>query len=354
MFCGRILRRDLKTVQELATVYHMEIQVQPLPSVSGKLRRFRLRFGLIAGLLLGAGLIFYQSNVVETIEIQGANVVDKQTILSILSEEGVQRGTWIREIDMYHCENRLRTSIQEIAWAGIRHTGNRLVVQIAEERQNLPMLHERQPCNIISRYDAQITGVNVRSGQLCHIIGDGVVRGEMLVSGVRTDTYGRSTFLHANAEITGIFKREAELTEYFTETRTVPTGRIFQRRRLRLFGLEIPLTAGKCRFEEVHVTQSATPIYCLGFRLPCEILCETSEEVQLQETVRTEEEARLALHTSIVRYEKFLLSDAEILDRKITYKTDGTSVTADICYRLEGEIGETTDIFLLEQKETRQ
>ena len=347
VFYGRILRRDVKVLEQLAHSCQMEAAVQERRVPFRRLRHLRLRFGLVLGLLLGASLILWRSNVVETIEIQGADTVDARVILSILEEEGVERGTWIREIDILHCENQLRTAIPEVAWAGIRRTGNRMVVQIAEERPNVPMLHERVPCNIIARYDAQITGVSVHAGQLCHILGDGVTKGELLVSGVRTDEHGHTTFLYANAEIRGIYTREAELSRYFKQLETLPTGRMFQRRKLRIFHAYLPMSAGKCSFAEYHVTHSDTPLYFLGFRLPCSVLCDTFEETVTQERMYTEDEVRLALNADIVRFEKNLLSDVTILDRNLVYDTAPEGITAHLTYRVEGEIGEPSEIFLM-------
>lgn len=346
-FYGRILRRDIHNLERLARGCHMELELHEKHTPMRKLRLYRLRFGLLIGLILGALLILWQSNIVETIEVQGASTVDERVILSLLEEEGVRRGTWIREIDMLHCENRLRTAVPDIAWAGIRHTGNRLVVQIAEVRPTIPMLHERLPSNILSQYDAQITGVNVHAGTLLHILGDGVAKGELLVSGVRTDAHGHTTFLHSNAEILGIYSREAELTQYFTQTETHTTGRIFQKRTLRVFGAMLPLSPGKHDFTSWRVTHSDTPVWFLGFRLPCSMLCDTYAETVTEELTQTEDDARLALHADIVRFEKNLLRDVTILDRDVRYDVTEDAITAHLTYRLEGEIGTQSEILMI-------
>lgn len=345
VFSGRIHRRDLEAVRTLAARFRMEVDVKEVHSLGGKLRKFRLRYGLLAGLLLGAMLIFYQSNVVETVEIQGAATVDVQKIEAVLAEEGVSRGTWIGNIDLYRCEQRIFTSFREVAWVGLRHTGNRLVVEIAEVKPKTDYLYERMPSNIVSRYDAQITGICMRSGNLRHRLGDGVAKGELLVSGVRTDDSGKSAFVHSNADITGIFTRQAELSEYLDQTETRPTGRTFLRKRLRIFGCRLPLTAGKADFPESRTHTTETPLCFLGFILPCSIEQELTEELETTESTRSADDARLQLNADIVRFEKNLLHDVTILDREIRYRTDAEAVTAELTYRLEGEIGMQSEIF---------
>ncbi|MBQ4466018.1 MAG: sporulation protein YqfD [Oscillospiraceae bacterium] len=345
VFSGRICRRDLEEVRRLAAQCGMAVDVQEVHSLGGKLRKFRLRYGLLAGFLLGAMLIFYQSNVVETVEIQGAASVDVQKIEAVLAEEGVRRGTWIGDIDLYRCEQRIFTSFREVAWVGMRHTGNRLVVEIAEVKPKTDYLYERMPSNIVSGYDAQITGICVRSGRLCHGKGDGVAKGELLVSGVWTNDEGRSFYTHANADITGIFTRKAELSEYLDQTETRPTGRTFLRKRLRIFGVRLPLTAGKADYPESRTHTTETPLCFLGFTLPCSIEQELTEELETTESTRSADDARLQLNADIVRFEKNLLRDVTILDREIRYRTDEDAVTAELTYRLEGEIGMQSEIF---------
>lgn len=344
-FSGRILRRNLGEVQDLAAKFHMELTVREIPSRMKRLRRFRHHIGIPVGFLLGLGLIFYQSNVVQTIEIQGAQTVDEQTILAVLEEEGIRQGVWIGGIPMLQCERRLYTSFPEIAWAGLRHTGNRLVVEISEARPAPERKTDRIPCNITARYDAQITSIRVDSGKLCHKLGDGVAKGELLVSGVRTDDTGESHFYHASAQIKGLYTRETELTEYLHQTETTPTGRTFCRRKLHLFGLTIPLTPGRSGFAKYREKSVSVPLCFLGFTLPCEMQYITQTEVTTQETERTPAEVRLRLHADIIRFEKNLLSDVRIMERNITYLPAEDSLSAHVTYQVEGEIGETSDIY---------
>ena len=77
------------------------------------------------------------------------------------------------------------------------------------------------------------------------------------------------------------------------------------------------------------------------------MLCDTYAETNTEEIVQTEDEARLALHADIVRFEKNLLQDVTILDREITYRTTENSLTANLRYTVEGEIGEQSEIFLI-------
>lgn len=313
----------------------------------GKIKKYKFRFGILLGILFGAGIIFYYSNTVAVIEIEGANQVSETVILSLLEQEGIRQGAWITELDIPHCEVMLRTKIPEIAWAGFRSTGNRLVLQITEETARPPMLQERTPCNITAKYTAQITDVRIYSGQLLHMIGDGVSAGELLVSGaVRNEDGKLLHYCHALGSITGIYTQQVELSESFTDTQTVYTGKQTTQKWFQLFNLKFPLDLRKPDFSEYSVQESIMPFCFLGHKLPAGILRRVTTEKYTSVTNRNEQQTLLALNASIVRYEKnFLSENIQILDcQKNYYKTE-TGLTCHLTYTLKGEIGMISEIF---------
>lgn len=346
VFHCRIRTSDLAAFQELAAKYGLQTELRRNRSVQRWLRRYRLRFGILIGLLASACLIFWQSNTVEHIELQGNRRVSGTTILNILSDEGVDIGTWIPGIDMGHCELTIRRNIPGIAWCGIRHTGSRLIVEIAEETPHIPMLHSRTPCNIIAAQDAQITDVQVYCGYLQRLPGSGVAKGDLIVSGVFEDAFGRTTFHHAYAAITGIYTKEAELTAYREEFSAVPTGQSICRRSLRLFGLRIPLQFSRPNFTASRTRTTETPLSFLQWTLPVSLISVTEEELSETAVTRTPEELRLALQSEIVRYEQNILTDVTILDREMEFEETDDALTCHIRYTVEGEIGEESDFFV--------
>lgn len=346
VFRCRILQSDCEELKKLAADYHMELILHKKRSVIGFIRKYSLRLGILAGILIGTGLIFYESNIVETIEIQGNEGVYSSVILGVLENEGIAKGTWIPDIDMTHCERRVRASIPEIAWCGIRHTGNRLVVEVTEITPRTDILYERTPCNIVASCDAQITGIRIYNGHLQRLLGDGVAKGDLIVSGIFQDKNGRTTFHHAIASVTGIYTKEVELTEYYEVSESVSTGRSFRQRWLRIFGLRVPMTLGFPDFAEFTEIKSDIPFSFLSHTLPCGIQQCTTIEQQTTTIHRSEEEVKLALNASIVRYEKNILSDVTILDRTIEYSQTEEGITCHLTYRVEGEIGTESDIFI--------
>lgn len=344
-FC-KILKSDLPEMKKLAKSYHMHLTIQEQNSFFSRLKKYKFRFGIPLGIIISIFILFYYSNIITKIDIQGNTVVSENVILSLLEEENIKLGSWIANIDMRHCEYMLRIKIPEIAWAGIRHTGNRLVVEIAEETPHVDMLHENTPCHIISQYDAQITNVEVYSGQLQCLIGDGIAKGDIIVSGMIEDDVGNINFRHAFAKITGIYTEQTELTEYFTTSQTIQTGNKTCQRWFRLFNLEIPLQLYKPDYQEFQTKENYIAFQFLGHELPCGIFRRTTEELQTSITERSEQEVQLALHSDIVRYEKNFLQDVNILKQNLEFQVNQDNITCYITYTVEGEIGITSEFFI--------
>lgn len=332
-------------LSELAAAQGVELTAEKMPSLLGKLRRYRKRLGLAAGLLAAVGTLFYYSNIVTQIVVEGD--VQEERILAVLAEEGITKGTWIGDIDYHRCEFALRHTLPEVAWAGIRRTGSRLVVHIFPATpQESEIVQERVPCNIISRCDAQITGVTIYDGRLVPMVGDGVHKGDLLVSGVLEDTYGSTAYHHAMGSVRGIYTKEVEFTEYFTIPQTETTGKIRHERYFYIFHLPIPLQLGGCRFDEYREWERTTPFSLLEHELPFGILHKTYAEQLTTITVQDAETAEAALEEQIFRYEKNILTDVDILDRQLTYSADADGITCLVTYTLEGEIGIQSDIFV--------
>jgi len=348
-FC-RIAKKDLPELKRLADLHHVKLTIQEIPSFLGTLKKYRFRFGIPLGILTGAALIFYYSNTIAVIEIQGAEKTEPSVILSLLEQEGVTQGTWMTAIDVSHCEVMLRTKIPEIAWAGLRSTGNRLVVQITEEKNQPSMVHERIPCHIISRYNAQITDVRIYNGQLLRMIGDGVSAGEIIVSGdVRNENGKTLHYCHALGSVKGIYTQQIELTEYFSDIQTVSTGKQVTQKWFRIFSLKIPLDLRKPDFLEFSSKEYDMPFSFSGHQLPAGIIRRVTSEKQTSVTERSEQEALLALNSDIIRYEKnFLSENIEILDCQKEYHKTETGITCILTYTLKGEIGMTSDFFVSE------
>lgn len=346
VFYFDIYRRDLNEVRDIAKNCGIELKTAEYDSLSARLFRYRRRLGLLVGVLLAFTAALYFSQVVVTIEIEGNSVVSDEVILSALEELNIKAGTPVCKINIPYCENKLRLMIDDVAWAGIRHTGSRLVVQVTEVEHVPEMLLDRVPCNIVASRNAEISSVLVRSGQLKHIVGDYVPKGTILISGVDETENGRTFVHHAMGDIRGIYEEKVSFSAPFHAEEALPTGRTDTQRTLRLFSLDIPLYFGKRNSSAASETEEKNAVI-FGHELPLGIKTRTVAETTVTEKDYTEEELTEKLMERVYLYENNFLGDGtKILSRDIITETNDGALTLRAAYRLEGSICEQRDIFI--------
>lgn len=346
IFRADIRRSDLKEAETIAVDYGITLTCTEYETFSLKMRRYRKRFGIIFGVLLVIISSLYFSNVVVSIEINGNSRVSDQAILAALEELDIKKGTPISRINFHYCENELRVMVQGVSWAAIRHTGNRIVVDVTEIVEKPETEMKRIPCNIISSKSAEITYTSVFDGMLMHKVGDYVPAGTLLVTGVITDDTGHSTLHHAMGEIRGIYEETLTFTDSYTINEQTSTGEKKTKRRLCLFSLEIPLYLGKNGFDSYESEKTESYLKIFGKRLPIGMEKEKLTETKLRQQTLTKEQLSERLMEKIYLYEKNFLSDKKILNRKITEENSSESLTYTVTYQLEGEIGVQKEIYI--------
>ena len=142
-----------------------------------KARKYFGRAGLFAGALLMSALIFYLSNVVMKVEINGTS--DRaaiKEIREILREEGIKAGVYIPSINFIELSNRLFTHSDNITWASVGSRGSVIVVNVSTPTDKNNSEESRIPCNIVASRDAVVVDAEVMVGQLSVLIGDAVYK----------------------------------------------------------------------------------------------------------------------------------------------------------------------------------
>lgn len=346
VFYCEIYRHDLAKLQDFAEKCGVELKYYECETLSKKLLRYRKRIGIAFGAAVVLGLSIYFSGIIITIDIQGNSSVSDRVILAALEELDIKQGSYMKDINFAWCENELRLMVDDIAWAGIRRTGNRVVVEVTEIVKKPEMVQERMPCNVVAGKSAQITSTTVHDGMLMRIVGDYVREGDMLISGVTSDAAGHITKHHAMGIITGIYEETAVFTGEFRQQLYLPTGSVSEERYIKLMNLKIPLFIGKNHYKSCTAESNERQLSFFGRMLPVSVIENRLAETSLSEKEYTQEELEAELMGKIYLYEKNFLSDVRIIEREIVSEQNENSLTYTVTYTVEGDIGVQREIFI--------
>ena len=343
---GKLYRTDFPRVKELAEKKGAQISISKARGGIFTIQRYRYRYGIIAGIVLAAAMVFYLSNIVLAVEVYGNETLTDKQIESLLSDNGIRIGAFIPGIDLRDAERRIVSSMDKIAWIGIRSFGCIIQAEVSEIGDLPEMIPTSVPCNVIAARDAQIVEIRtVRAGMLIPLLGDGVRKGDILISGTVEDGKGGVYFSHAIGEIIGRYDEKVTFEQPYQDEFSHFTDKI-TRKYLEFFGLKIPLYIGRNNFEQYEYDEDMTYLQLLNIRLPIGIMRSEYRLYETESIEYTQEKAKQLLEEKIRMYEINFLEgeDITVVDKEVQISETGEGVTASVKYTLESDIGITKEI----------
>ncbi len=185
---------------------------------------FRIYRGRV-GFFVGAGMVlvlpFILSQFVLNISVEGNRTVDSIDIVRTLEEMGLKKFTLASSHDTRSMERKLLIKLKQLSFASVTVRGATVEVKVREGLPEGEILDTDTPSNILSATDAKIVETRVFEGHKQINVGDSVQKGQLLVSGIMEDKYGKNRLVRSRGEIIGETHRK--LTETVPNTSTVYT-----------------------------------------------------------------------------------------------------------------------------------
>ena len=158
----------------------------PVRSAVGGFPRFFLRFlrrkGLIAGLAFGIFLLILSQKFVWSVRITGNERMTAGEIRQTLAKEGLEVGGYLPRLNLGRIETQTLLDVPDLSWIAIYMDGTVANVQVTERAQAPE--NSSKPANLIAARDGQIEELELYRGNAVVKVGDPVLAGELLVSGV--------------------------------------------------------------------------------------------------------------------------------------------------------------------------
>ena len=180
----RIARQESKRTEELARRAGCEVTVLERSGLPHFLRRFRHRYALLLGLALALCAVSVLSHFILTVEVSGNETVPTARILEELKRLGVRPGVYGPSIDENLVCNQMRLALDDLSWIAVNLHGTRAEVLVAERTPKPAVVNEKIPAHIVADGSGIITKMRVLNGQAKFHVGDTVVEGDILISGI--------------------------------------------------------------------------------------------------------------------------------------------------------------------------
>jgi len=207
-FCGKTLAERESELRAIAEKVQLQWENTSLSGAPKLWQSYGKRFGILLGaaILLLSGILSQQF--VWKITVHGNETVSSQQVLDLANELGLRKGVWKHQLDVIELADTMTVQLEPVSWTAINLLGTVAEIEIVERVMPPELLNEETPCNVVASHEGQIVELDVYEGAKMRKIGDGVKEGDLIVSGIVEDKYGKNHYRHARAKI---------VVEYITE-----------------------------------------------------------------------------------------------------------------------------------------
>ena len=220
----KISIKDFKKIKKIARNTKCKVKIEKkigLPILFNKYRKRKIFAGFI---VFFAIFIFILTRFIWNIEIVGGENVNKDEILTLLAENGIEVGKRKGELELEKTINKIRMQRGDISWIGIDIKGTNVIVKINEADKSPAVVDVNEICNIVADKAGEISKLIVHQGTARVAVGDKVEIGDLLVEGVMEGKYTGSRQVHAMADIEVKKNAEKEEKQNLVQDIEVKTG----------------------------------------------------------------------------------------------------------------------------------
>ena len=144
--------------------------------------RLRRRRGLLLGLGLFVGVLYFLSSFILFIRVEGAETLGRERIMIAAEKAGLRPGILKTGIDKERLAAKLMFHEPELAWVGINVRGTLLLIEVVEK--NRPPAGNDRPAHLVAAKDGLIVDLLLVTGEARVRPGETVRRGQLLIEGV--------------------------------------------------------------------------------------------------------------------------------------------------------------------------
>ena len=330
-FCGEYACVECRPptarrLSEACRTRGIAVEEEAVRGLPGLLLRYRHRYGILAGLLAFAAIVFFSGRVVWDIRIEGNERLDDGAVLEALSEQGLRVGVPYARLDIDALENRVLLYSDEISWISVNLIGTVAHVELREVEEIVPEEPTYDAANLVASRAGKIEMLEDVRGNVMVKPGDVVSEGELLVGGLYDMANGGLRYrcasgkVYARTEYDFLVEipKKVEQKRY-TGRKKVEKSLIFFEKEIKFFGnsRNLPSTCDTIEMVE-YLSFSDDAVLPFGIRTV------SYREYELVEIEQSEAEMLDAAYEALYEQMESKVPDGSLVRKRVTSEiTDG-------------------------------
>lgn len=209
---GSMSLYDYKKIRKIARKTKLNFKITKKYGMPFFVYKYKNRTGILAGFIVAFLIIHILSQFVWSIDVTPSKSLGKTQIINTLKDNGIYVGAKLKNIDEEKIERNIILSVDEVSRLSINKLGNKISVGVIEKIKKPEISENKNPCNLKASKDGVITDIKVSKGATKILKGSGVVKGDLLVSGIIEPKEGILEYVHANGVVLANVESEEEFT----------------------------------------------------------------------------------------------------------------------------------------------
>jgi len=195
---GRTDRRGYEAMRACAEPAGVVLRAGARRGLPFFLHDYRMRAGLLAGLVLCVAALALLSGMVWTIDVQGNERVSSEEILRVMEAQGLRLGVRRKTIDAKALSEEARQQLPGVDWVALNLRGSAAFIEVREELL-LPPRPPEQPQNIVASKAGQLKIIEIYMGSAQSGPGQAVFPGSLLAGGAVENADASTRYVPAQA-----------------------------------------------------------------------------------------------------------------------------------------------------------
>ena len=329
---------NYKKIQKLKTK-NIKRKIIKKKGIRFYLFKQRKRIGLTLGAILMISMLIFLSGFVWKIDVVGNTKVSSDVILETLGEGGFVEGIRKEKLDFHAIKNHVLRKLPDVSSILISLDGCCAKVEITE--RELPPIREdkSKPSNLIAKCDGQIVKMEIVKGKPIATVGSGVVKGELLVSGLYNDKKDNIIIEHSSGKVFALTEHSKVFeVSYQKEEVCSVVEKIYY--SISFFDSKNEIVFGKNLDKKGwEIKKNTKKVSLFGLILPIFITENRCTKQEYMSVTLKQNEAKELIKMEIEHFEKEEFFECDIKEKNVFWKTDDNkSLKAIVEYVVVGNI----------------
>lgn len=172
----------IKSLRHMARRTKSRFRITGKGGLPFRIARIKKRKLLLTGAVLSVLLVYLMSSFIWFVEVKGNKSLPAEKVINAAEHAGLAMGTLKIGLDKDKIEKYIKNAVPEVAWVGVRITGTKAMIEIAEKVIIPPV--DNSPADVAAERDGLVQELLVLSGRPVVNEGDMVKQGDVLITGV--------------------------------------------------------------------------------------------------------------------------------------------------------------------------